>query len=213
MRRVRGGRRLGWDSGVRQRRRPPWAASQGILQFSHSLLRCRCRHCLPYCCCCCSLQQFDSAELSRLPLSLQTLHLDVYITVPLVLPAALRLQELIVSAYHILVDWQQLCSQASALKDWVGRVSGHAAACALFICMRVRRLQRAGSWLHSRLSLTLLLLLLLLLQVENYLSIETPYFDVLHKRAEPGEGEGEDGAAAAVEALPSLYDETAKGFM
>ena len=64
--------------------------------------------------CRCSLQQFGSAELSRLPLSLETLHLDVYIAVPLLLPAALRLQELVVSAYHILVDWQQLCGQASA---------------------------------------------------------------------------------------------------
>ncbi len=67
-----------------------------------------------------SLREFGSADLSRLPPSLETLHLDIYTALPLVLPERLRLQELALAATRLLVDWPRLCSQ-------VGRVLRRAA--------------------------------------------------------------------------------------
>ncbi|KAL4451263.1 hypothetical protein ABPG77_009335 [Micractinium sp. CCAP 211/92] len=64
---------------------------------------------------CLSLREFGSADLSRLPPSLETLHLDIYTALPLVLPERLRLQELALAATRLLVDWPRLCSQVENL--------------------------------------------------------------------------------------------------
>lgn len=62
-----------------------------------------------------SLREFGSADLSRLPASLEALHLDVYTALPLALPERLRLQELSLAATQLLVDWPRLCSQVEKL--------------------------------------------------------------------------------------------------
>lgn len=59
----------------------------------------------------CSLQQFGGADLTRLPLSVVTLHADVDMVLPLVLPPELRLEELTLTTTRLLCDWAQLCKQ------------------------------------------------------------------------------------------------------
>lgn len=62
-----------------------------------------------------SLREFGSADLARLPLSLEALHLDIYTALPLALPPRLRLRELSLAATRLLVDWPRLCSQVGGL--------------------------------------------------------------------------------------------------
>ena len=83
-----------------------------------------------------SLVHFGSADLSRLPASLETLTADLYLALPLALPPGLRLQELDVSCSRLLVDWAQLCSQvrgdgAGSAADFSGGTSAQTVDAAL----------------------------------------------------------------------------------
>ena len=58
-----------------------------------------------------ALRQFGSADLARLPASLECLDADLYTALPLALPPGMQLQELTLTSSRLLVDWALLCTQ------------------------------------------------------------------------------------------------------